>query len=174
MASRSIARCFAASRRAYGAAKACATTGAAPDRSRAIGGPRGRRARHRCVGRDHRDGAPAGLAAFSCLIHCARAKLGRAVAEPPRAHAQRTSLTVVHAGKGEVGREELYGKSVALVERCFPKTRCVPPRPPQVSRITPLRQRLPYPRWPGAAVSAGHSRGRRAMLEPAREKETPE
>jgi SAM-dependent methyltransferase len=61
------------------------------------------------------DGALAGVAAFYCLIHCARAELGRAVAEiHPRAHAQRMSVD-----GGEVGRNELYGKHVALVATLF-------------------------------------------------------
>src|SRR5262245_45494018 len=37
-----------------------------------------------------------------------------------------------------------------------------------------LQRRRPCRRWLGATVSAGHSPGRRAMLEPARERETPE
>jgi SAM-dependent methyltransferase len=66
------------------------------------------------------DGELAGVAAFYCLIHCARGELGRAVAE---IHRVLTSggrfLMAVHAGEGEVGRDEAYGKRVALVATLF-------------------------------------------------------
>jgi SAM-dependent methyltransferase len=66
------------------------------------------------------DGALAGVAAFYCLIHCARVELGRAVAEIHRVLMPGGRLLMaVHAGEGEVGRDELYGKRVALVATLF-------------------------------------------------------
>lgn len=66
------------------------------------------------------DGALAGVAAFYCLIHCARAELGRAIAEIHRVLMPGGRfLMAVHAGEGEVGRDEMYGKRVALVATLF-------------------------------------------------------
>jgi SAM-dependent methyltransferase len=66
------------------------------------------------------DGVLAGVAAFYCLIHCARVELGRAVAEIHRVLMPNGRLLMtVHAGEGEVGRDELYGKRVALVATLF-------------------------------------------------------
>jgi SAM-dependent methyltransferase len=66
------------------------------------------------------DGVFAGVAAFYCLILCARAELGRAVAEIHRVLMPGGRLLMaVHAGEGEVARDELYGKRVALVATLF-------------------------------------------------------
>jgi len=66
------------------------------------------------------DGVLSGVAAFYCLIHCARAELGRAVAEIHRVLMPGGRLLMaVHAGEGEVSRDELYGKGVALVATLF-------------------------------------------------------
>jgi SAM-dependent methyltransferase len=66
------------------------------------------------------DGALAGVAAFYCLIHCARPEFGRAVAEIYRVLVPGGRLLMaVHAGDGEVARDELYGKRVALVATLF-------------------------------------------------------
>jgi SAM-dependent methyltransferase len=67
-----------------------------------------------------RDGALAGVAAFYALIHCARGELGRAVREIHRVLAPGGHLLMaVHEGTGEVGRDEAYGKRVALVATLF-------------------------------------------------------
>src|SRR5262245_25158605 len=66
------------------------------------------------------DGELAGVAAFYCLIHCARGELRRAVAEIHRVLMPGGRfLMAVHAGEGEVGRDEAYGKRVALVATLF-------------------------------------------------------
>jgi SAM-dependent methyltransferase len=66
------------------------------------------------------DGELAGVAAFYCLIHCARGELGRAVAEIHRVLMPGGRfIMAVHAGEGEVGRDEAYGKRVALVATLF-------------------------------------------------------
>jgi len=66
------------------------------------------------------DGELAGVAAFYCLIHCARGELGRAVTEIRRVLTLGGRfLMAVHAGEGEVGRDEAYGKRVALVATLF-------------------------------------------------------
>ena len=54
------------------------------------------------------DGELAGVAAFYCLIHCARGELGRAVVEIHRVRMPGGRfLMAVHAGEGEVGRGNL-------------------------------------------------------------------
>jgi SAM-dependent methyltransferase len=69
---------------------------------------------------DLADGALAGIAAFYCLIHCARGELGRAVTELFRVlQPGGRLLMTVHAGTGEVGRDEAFGKPVALVATLF-------------------------------------------------------
>ena len=66
------------------------------------------------------DGALAGIAAFYCLIHCARHDLGRAVGELHRVlQPGGRLLLAVHEGAGEVGRDEAFGKRVALVATLF-------------------------------------------------------
>src|SRR5207237_10019610 len=58
--------------------------------------------------------------AFYSLIHCARADLARAVREMFRVIAPGGRLLMtVHAGAGEVGRDEAFGKPVALVATLF-------------------------------------------------------
>jgi SAM-dependent methyltransferase len=66
------------------------------------------------------DSSLAGVTAFYCLIHCARTELGRAAAEIYRVLMPGGRLLMtVHAGDGEVGRDEAYGKRVALVATLF-------------------------------------------------------
>jgi SAM-dependent methyltransferase len=66
------------------------------------------------------DGALAGIAAFYSLIHCERHDLGRAVRELARVLVPGGRLLVaVHEGEGEVGRDEAFGKPVALVATLF-------------------------------------------------------
>jgi SAM-dependent methyltransferase len=65
-------------------------------------------------------GALAGIAAFYSLIHCARDELGRAVTELSRVlQPGGRLLMAVHAGTGEVTREEAYGKRTAFVATLF-------------------------------------------------------
>ena len=65
----------------------------------------------------------AGIAAFYSLIHCARDDLGRALVELHRVlQPGGRLLMTVHAGTGEVGREEAFGKRVALVATLFSET----------------------------------------------------
>ena len=68
------------------------------------------------------DGELASVAAFYCLIHCARGELRRAVAEIHRVlmPGGRFHIAIL-AGEGEVGRDEAYGKHVALVATLFSK-----------------------------------------------------
>ena len=68
------------------------------------------------------DGKPAGVAAFYCRLHCARGELHRAVAGIHRVlmPGGRFHIAIL-AGEGEVGRDEAYGKHVALVATLFSK-----------------------------------------------------
>ena len=69
---------------------------------------------------DPADGALAGIAAFYSLIHCERGALARALGEIRRVLAPGGRLLMaVHAGEGEVTREEAYGKRTALVATLF-------------------------------------------------------
>ncbi len=71
-------------------------------------------------GLDLADRALAGIAAFYSLIHCARDELGRALVELHRVlQPGGRLLMTVHAGTGEVGRDEAFGKPVALVATLF-------------------------------------------------------
>ena len=71
-------------------------------------------------GLDLADGSLAGIVAFYSLIHCARAELGRALAELYRVLRPGGRLLVaMHAGTGEVGRDEWFGKRVAVVATLF-------------------------------------------------------
>ena len=71
-------------------------------------------------GLDLADGALAGIAAFYSLIHCGRGDLGRALVELCRVlQPGGRLLMAVHAGAGEVGRDEAFGKRVALVATLF-------------------------------------------------------
>ncbi|HYE91441.1 MAG TPA: methyltransferase domain-containing protein [Terriglobales bacterium] len=66
------------------------------------------------------NGALAGIAAFYSLIHCPRRELGRALAELARVLVPGGRLLMtLHEGTGEVGRDEAYGKRVALVATLF-------------------------------------------------------
>ena len=72
---------------------------------------------------DLADGTLAGIAAFYSLIHCARGELGRALVEFHRVlQPGGCLLMAVHAGTGEVGRDEAFGKRVALVATLFSET----------------------------------------------------
>ena len=69
---------------------------------------------------DLADGALAGIAAFYSLIHCARGELRRAVTELHRVlQPGGRLLMTVHAGIGEVTRDEAYDKRVAFVATLF-------------------------------------------------------
>jgi SAM-dependent methyltransferase len=69
---------------------------------------------------DLADGALAGIAAFYSLIHCARGELGPALVALRRVlQPGGRLLMTVHAGTGEVGRDEAFGKRVALVATLF-------------------------------------------------------
>ncbi|MBM3218881.1 MAG: class I SAM-dependent methyltransferase [Candidatus Rokubacteria bacterium] len=69
---------------------------------------------------DLAEGALAGVAAFYSLIHCARGELPRAAREIFRVlQPGGRLLMTVHAGAGEVGRDEAFGKRVALVATLF-------------------------------------------------------
>src|SRR5262249_6687734 len=92
------------------------------------------------------DGALAGIAAFYCLIHCARAELVHAVAETHRVLMPGGRLLLaVHAGEGEVGRDDMYGQRVALVATLFPKDEARTPLTSAGFRIDELVTREPYP-----------------------------
>jgi SAM-dependent methyltransferase len=149
--------------------RTCVRSRLRPRADRALSGwPRRRRVRHRRVGVDGRDGAPpqsdarlppgdffslplddgalAGVAAFYCLIHCARAELGRAVAEIHRVLIRGGRLLMtVHAGDGEVGRDEAYGKRVALVATLFSEDEVRAALTSAGFRIDELVTREPYP-----------------------------
>jgi SAM-dependent methyltransferase len=69
---------------------------------------------------DLADDALAGIAAFYSLIHCARGELGRAVTELHRVlQPGGRLLMAMHAGTGEVTREEAYGKRTSFVATLF-------------------------------------------------------
>src|SRR5215470_10869711 len=91
------------------------------------------------------DGALAGGAAFYCHIHCARAELGRALAEIHRVlMAGGRLLMAVHAGEGEVGRDEAYGKRVALVATLFSEDEVRAALTAAGFRVDELLTREPY------------------------------
>jgi SAM-dependent methyltransferase len=74
------------------------------------------------------DGAFAGAAAFYCLIHCARAELGRVVAEIHRVLMPGGRLLMtVHAGRAKSAATTRTASASRSWRRCFRKTRCVPP-----------------------------------------------
>jgi SAM-dependent methyltransferase len=92
------------------------------------------------------DGELAGVAAFYCLIHCARGELGNAVVEIHRVLMPGGRfLMAVHAGEGEVGREEAYGKRVALVATLFSEDEVRAALTIAGFRIDELVTREPYP-----------------------------
>jgi len=66
------------------------------------------------------DGALAGIAPFYSLIHVPRAELGRALKELARVlQAGGRLLMAVHAGTGEITREEAFGKRTSFVATLF-------------------------------------------------------
>ena len=94
---------------------------------------------------DLADGALAGIAAFYSLIHCARGELGRAVAELSRVLAPGGRLLMtVHAGTGEVTREEAYGKRTAFVATLFSDSEVREALQGAGLRLDELTQRPPY------------------------------
>jgi SAM-dependent methyltransferase len=91
-------------------------------------------------------GELAGVAAFYCLIHCARGVFGRAVAEIHRVLMRGGRfLMAVHAGEGEVGRDEAYGKRVALVATLFSEDEVRLALTGAGFRVDELVTREPYP-----------------------------
>ncbi len=106
------------------------------------------------------DGALAGVVAFYSLIHCARSELGRAVAEIHRVIAQSgQALIAVHAGTGEVTREELYGKRVAFVATLFSEDEVRAALTAAGFRIDEVVTRDPYPfEYPSRRVYATATR----------------
>lgn len=91
------------------------------------------------------DASMAGIAAFYSLIHCERGTLGRAVAELHRVLAPAGRLlAAVHAGEGEVTREEAYGKRTALVATLFSEREVRDALLGAGFRIDELTSRPPY------------------------------
>jgi len=94
---------------------------------------------------DLADGALAGVAAFYSLIHCARDDLGRAVAELSRVLAPGGRVLIaVHAGTGEVTRDEAYGKHTAFVATLFSAHDVRDALGRASLRLDELTQRPPY------------------------------
>jgi SAM-dependent methyltransferase len=92
------------------------------------------------------DGALAGVAAFYCLIHCGRGELSRAVVEIHRVLMPGGRfLMAVHAGEGEVGRDEAYGKRIALVATLFTENEVCTALTAAGFRVNELVTREPYP-----------------------------
>jgi SAM-dependent methyltransferase len=94
---------------------------------------------------DFPDGALAGIAAFYSLIHVPRADLGLTVSELARVLQTGGRLLIsLHAGTGEVTREEAYGKSVALVATLFSEDEVRTALHDAGMRIDTLITRRPY------------------------------
>jgi len=106
------------------------------------------------------DGQLAGVAAFYCLIHCARAELGRAVVEIHRVLMPGGRfLMAVHAGEGEVGRDEAYGKRVALMATLFSEDEVRAALTSAGFRVDELVGREPYPfEYPSRRIYATAAR----------------
>jgi SAM-dependent methyltransferase len=106
------------------------------------------------------DGELAGVAAFYCLIHCARGELGRAVAEIHRVLMPRGRfLLALHVGEGEVGRDEAYGKRVALVATLFSEEEVRSALTTAGFRVDELVTREPYPfEYPSRRIYATAAR----------------
>jgi gluconolactonase len=91
------------------------------------------------------DGALAGIVAFYSLIHCARTELSRALAEIHRVlEPGGRLLLAVHAGSGEIGRDEAWGKPVALVATLFSETEVRTALEAVGFRVDALTERAPY------------------------------
>src|SRR5262245_7473512 len=124
------------------------------------------------------DGELAGVAAFYCLIHCARGALRRAVAEIHRVLMPGGRfLIAVHAGESEVGRDEAYGKRVALVATLFSDDEVHAALATAGFHVDELVTREPYPseisepanlRDSGARVSHQRARSRGTRAGPPR------
>jgi SAM-dependent methyltransferase len=96
-------------------------------------------------GLDLADRALAGIAAFYSLIHCARGDLGRALTELHRVLVPGGRLLMaVHAGAGEVTREDAYGKRIALVATLFSEQEVRDALASAGLRVDELTQRPPY------------------------------
>jgi SAM-dependent methyltransferase len=94
---------------------------------------------------DLADQALAGIAAFYSLIHCERGDLARALGELRRVLAPGGRLLMaVHAGTGEVTREEAYGKRTALVATLFSEQEVRAALASAGLRVDELTQRPPY------------------------------
>ena len=94
---------------------------------------------------DLADGALAGIAAFYSLIHCARDEIGRAVTELARVlQPGGRLLMAVHAGTGEVTRDEAFGKRTALVATLFSDDDVRDALGRAGLRLDELMQRPPY------------------------------
>jgi SAM-dependent methyltransferase len=106
------------------------------------------------------DGQLAGVAAFYALIHCARGDLGRAVGEIRRALMPGGRfLMAVHAGEGEVGRDEVYGERVALVATLFSEDEVRGALTAARFRVDELGTRDPYPsEYPSRRIYATATR----------------
>ena len=106
------------------------------------------------------DGELAGVAAFYCLIHCARGELGRAVVEIHRVLMPGGRfLMAVHAGEGEVGRDEAYGKRVALVATLFSEDEVCAALTTAGFRVEAVVTREPYPfEYPSRRIYATAAR----------------
>jgi SAM-dependent methyltransferase len=97
-------------------------------------------------GLDLPDGTLAGIAAFYSLIHCARAELGRALVELHRVlQPGGRLLMTVHAGTGEVGRDEAFGTPVSLVATLFSEAEVRAAVEGAGLRIDEMETRPPYP-----------------------------
>jgi SAM-dependent methyltransferase len=106
------------------------------------------------------DGELGGVAAFYCLIHCARGELGGAVAEIRRVLMPGGFLMAVNAGEGEVGRDEAYGKRVALVATLFSEDEVRAALTATGFCVDELITREPYPfEYPSRRIYATATRG---------------
>jgi SAM-dependent methyltransferase len=94
---------------------------------------------------DFPDGALAGVAACYSLIHVPRADLGLTVSELARVLQTGGRLLIsLHAGTGEVTREEAYGKTVGLVATLFSEDEVRTALHDAGMRIDTLITRQPY------------------------------